>query len=71
MYYSVGWDLGLGYAPGPHSPRFKEFRRMFQQFMGPRSAHDPALLAAQENNAAKLLRRLLDTPKDFMTHVRQ
>ncbi|GJE93712.1 cytochrome P450 [Phanerochaete sordida] len=67
----VGWDLGLGYAPGPHSPRFREFRRLFQQFMGPRAAQEPTLLAAQEKNATKLLRRLLIAPEKFMTHVRQ
>ena len=44
---------------------------MFQHFMGPRSAHDPELLSAQEQSATKLLRRLLDTPDEFLTHVRQ
>ncbi|EKM56447.1 uncharacterized protein PHACADRAFT_92801 [Phanerochaete carnosa HHB-10118-sp] len=67
----VGWDLGLGYAPGPHSPRFREFRRLFQQFMGPRAAQEPTLLAAQEKHATKLLYRLLIAPGNFMTHVRQ
>lgn len=67
----VGWDLGLGYAPGPHSPRFREFRRLFHQLMGPRSSQDPRLLLAQEKNAERLLRRLLDKPNDFITHVRQ
>ncbi|KAI0341374.1 cytochrome P450 [Trametopsis cervina] len=67
----VGWNLGLGYSPGPHSPRFREFRRMFQQFMGPRAAQDPTLLLAQTQNAAKLMLRLLDGPEEFITHVRQ
>lgn len=67
----VGWDLGLGYAPGPHSPRFREFRRLFQHFMGPRAAQEPSVLQAQEKNATKLLRRLLVNPRDFMAHVRQ
>ncbi|KAI0089003.1 cytochrome P450 [Irpex rosettiformis] len=67
----VGWNRGLGYSPGPHSPRFREFRRLFHRFMGSRQVQDSSLLTTQEENAAELLLRLLNTPQDFMTHVRQ
>ncbi|PSR74371.1 hypothetical protein PHLCEN_2v9879 [Hermanssonia centrifuga] len=67
----VGWNRGLGYSPGPHSPRFREFRRLFQHSIGPRKAQETALLSMQERSTTKLLGRLLQSPDDFMTHVRQ
>lgn len=69
--FSVGWNRGLGYSPGPQSPRFREFRRLFHQFMGPRPSQDPRILSLQEQYASKLLLRLLESPSLFMTHVRQ
>lgn len=39
--------------------------------MGPRQAQELSLLAAQEENATKLLLRLLNKPEEFMSHVRQ
>ncbi|TCD66189.1 hypothetical protein EIP91_001683 [Steccherinum ochraceum] len=67
----VGWNRGLGYAPGPHSARFREFRRLFHQFMGPRPSQDASILDAQERSAHQLLIRLLYRPDAFITHVRQ
>ncbi|KAK7685071.1 hypothetical protein QCA50_011908 [Cerrena zonata] len=67
----VGWNQGLGYSPGPQSPRFREFRRLFQQFMGPRPSQDHLVLSLQEKFASKLLLKLLESPQYFITHVRQ
>ncbi|KAI0701989.1 cytochrome P450 [Cytidiella melzeri] len=67
----VGWNRGLGYSPGPHSPRFREFRRLFHHFMGPRQAQNPLLLTAQQENAARLLLRVVNDPEGFMSHMRQ
>ena len=66
----VGWDRGLGYSPGPHSPRFREFRRLFNEFIGRRQTEKPYLLSAQEDSALKLTRRLLREPASFLRHVR-
>ena len=71
LYLSVGWNRGLGYSPGPHSARFREFRRLFHQFMGPRPSQDPHILELQESSARQLLVRLLNKPDEFVTHVRQ
>ncbi|KAI5117759.1 hypothetical protein M0805_000603 [Coniferiporia weirii] len=63
----VGWNRGLGYAQ--YGERFKEFRRMFHQTMGPRSL--PALRALQEKENTRLLIRLLEKPDAFIDHARQ
>jgi len=63
----VGWDRGLGYAR--YGERFKEFRRMFHQVMGPRPSQ--YLLPMQEKEAARLLLRLLERPDAFIEHARQ
>ncbi|KAH8116168.1 cytochrome P450 [Phellopilus nigrolimitatus] len=63
----VGWNRGLGYAP--YGERFKEFRRMFHQTMGPRSVQD--LIPIQEKENARFLFRLLEKPRSFMEHARQ
>ncbi|KAH8101934.1 cytochrome P450 [Cristinia sonorae] len=67
----VGWNRGLGYSPGPYSARFREFRRLFHQFMGPRPSQEETILELQEKSADQLLLRLLNTPEEYMTHVRQ
>ena len=64
---SVGWNLGLGYAP--YGERFKEFRKMFHQTIGKRSLPDFA--AVQERENGLLLLRLLQKPEAFMEHARQ
>ncbi|RPD55525.1 cytochrome P450 [Lentinus tigrinus ALCF2SS1-7] len=58
----VGWDRGLGYAHGPDNPRFREFRRLFQQFIGPRACQDPHILAMQEEETHRLMLRMLNDP---------
>ncbi|CAL1708513.1 unnamed protein product [Somion occarium] len=67
----VGWNQGLGYSPGPHSHRFREFRRLFHRFIGPRSAQHPRILRMQEQAAANLLLKIMQEPTQFMSHVRQ
>lgn len=46
--HSVGWNRGLGYSQASHNPRFREFRRLFHQFIGPRACADPSLIELQE-----------------------
>lgn len=65
--FSVGWDRGLGYAP--YGERFREFRRMFHQTMGPRALHE--LFPLQEEETPRLLLRLLEEPEKFIEHARQ
>ncbi|KAH9849043.1 cytochrome P450 [Lenzites betulinus] len=67
----VGWDRGLGYAHGPDNPRFREFRRLFQQFIGPRACQDPHVLAMQEEETHRLMLRFLRDPGNFYRHPRE
>ncbi|KAI0824885.1 cytochrome P450 [Trametes gibbosa] len=67
----VGWDRGLGYAHGPDNPRFREFRRLFQQFIGPRACQDPHILAMQEEETHRLMLRFLRDPGNFYRHPRE
>ncbi|KAJ7089229.1 cytochrome P450 [Mycena belliarum] len=66
----VGWSRGLGYAQASHNPRFRELRRLFHRFMGPRACADATLLQIQERESKNLLRRLLSEPKNFDAHAR-
>ncbi|PAV19089.1 cytochrome P450 [Pyrrhoderma noxium] len=63
----VGWDQGLGYSR--YGERFKEFRRMFHQTLGPRSIQD--LYGLQETETHKLLLRIHRDPISFIDHARQ
>ncbi|THU89922.1 cytochrome P450 [Dendrothele bispora CBS 962.96] len=65
----VGWNRGLGYAQ-MHSPRFREFRRLFHQFMGPRACATEDILHVQERENLRLLGKLLDDPEHFVNHAR-
>ncbi|KAI0777348.1 cytochrome P450 [Trametes elegans] len=67
----VGWDRGLGYAHGPDNPRFREFRRLFQQFIGPRACQDAHILAMQEEETHRLMVRFLRDPENFYRHPRE
>ena len=69
--FSVGWDRGLGYAHGPDNPHFREFRRLFQQSIGPRACLDAHILCMQEEETHRLMLRVLRDPKDFYRHPRQ
>ncbi|KAI5888586.1 cytochrome P450 [Schizophyllum commune H4-8] len=66
----VGWARGLGYTNGPPNPRFREFRKLFHQFMGPRACVTPEFAGMQERETLRLLQKLLDSPKDFYDHCR-
>lgn len=71
MICRVGWDRGLGYSRGPHSSRFREFRRLFHQSIGPRASQDARILAMQEEETHQLLLRFLRDPRNFYRHPRQ
>ncbi|KAJ6491288.1 cytochrome P450 [Mycena vitilis] len=66
----VGWSRGLGYAQASNNPRFRELRRLFHQFMGPRACADASLLQIQERENKRLLRKLLSDPDNFDAHTR-
>ncbi|ESK96274.1 cytochrome p450 [Moniliophthora roreri MCA 2997] len=66
----VGWNRGLGYAPSAHNPRFREFRRLFHQFIGPRACATKELQDTQERENLRLLGKLLDDPAHFADHAR-
>ncbi|KAJ7707838.1 cytochrome P450 [Mycena metata] len=66
----VGWSRGLGYAQASHNPRFRELRRLFHEFMGPRACAKPALLRIQERQNNRLLQKLLFDPDNFDAHAR-
>ncbi|KAF6747138.1 cytochrome P450 [Ephemerocybe angulata] len=66
----VGWNRGMGYSPGPPNPRFRELRRLFHTFIGPRACDAKDLQTVQEEESIKLLDKLLDTPHEFMAHTR-
>jgi hypothetical protein len=70
-HHSAGWDKGLGYARGPHQARFREFRRLMHQFMGPRGALSSQIVQAQEDSVRKLLLELLASPRDYAESIRQ
>ena len=67
IFHRLGWNRGLGYAP--YNERFKAFRRLFHQTLGPRSIHQyhPLQLKA----ARRLVDNLIKTPEDFDLHARQ
>ena len=67
----VGWDRGLGYAHGPDNPRFREFRRLFHHFIGPRACQDAHILAMQEEETNRLMLRILRDPRNFYRHPRE
>lgn len=48
--FSVGWNRGLGYTPGPPNARFKELRRLFHSFIGPKACQSLDIQAVQEEN---------------------
>ncbi len=67
----VGWNRGLGYAHGPDNPRFREFRRLFQQFIGPRACQDANILQMQEEETHRLMLRFLRDPENFYRYPRE
>ncbi|PBK80553.1 cytochrome P450 [Armillaria gallica] len=67
----VGWARGLGYAQATQNPRFREFRRVFHQWMGPRACESRELRDVQERENLRLLSRLISDPEDFSKHARE
>lgn len=64
---TMGWDRGLVLAP--YGERFRAFRRLLHRFMGTHaiiSNHHDAIT----RHTNRFLRRLLDTPEQFMEHLR-
>jgi len=68
---SVGWGRGLGYAPGPPNPRFRELRKLLTQYINPKVCNDPQVLKSQEKESRRLACMLLHTPEGFMKHFKR
>ncbi|EEB95078.1 hypothetical protein MPER_06010, partial [Moniliophthora perniciosa FA553] len=66
----VGWNRGLGYTQSTHNPRFREFRRLFHQFIGPRACATKELQDTQERENLRLLGKLLDNKAHSADHAR-
>ena len=62
----VGWNKTLGLTP--YGERFREFRKIFQQYFGSRGSERIRVL--QERECHRMLSRLRDTPQDFVAHLR-
>lgn len=62
----MGWDFLVGFMP--YGSNWRAHRRLFQQTLSARSSlrFRPQVL----NAAREFLRRFLDRPEDFMTHLR-
>ncbi|KAL0570132.1 hypothetical protein V5O48_011837 [Marasmius crinis-equi] len=67
----VGWNRGLGYTQGAHDLRFREFHRLFHQFIGPRACATKELQDVQEHENLRLLGKLLESPERFADHARE
>jgi cytochrome P450 len=63
----MGWGFNLGLMP--YGPRWRRHRRVFHDHFNPGviSKYHPTL----HRETRALLRRLLETPEDFMRHIRQ
>ena len=63
----MGWDHALGMTP--YNARFREFRRLMSGVLGPGAVGMFSEL--EERECVRFLRRLLDAPEKFLTHIRQ
>ena len=59
----------MGYSP--YNARFREFRRVFHKFIGPKACDDADFMSIQESENTKLLGRILKDPDNFFEHARQ
>ncbi|KAF7974983.1 hypothetical protein HWV62_10733 [Athelia sp. TMB] len=66
--HSVGWARGMGYSP--YNTRFRDFRRIFNQSIGPRACQRPDFMAVEEQENKKFLRNILKGPERFFEHAR-
>lgn len=68
----VGWSRGLGYSPGPPNARFREFRRLFQQFMGQRALSPQSpIVEMQRQENIRFLDKMMRDPQKFFDHARE
>lgn len=62
----MGWDHSLGLTP--YNERFRETRRLAKGVLGPGAVS--VFESLEEILCARFLRKVLDTPQDFLTHIR-
>lgn len=67
LFYRVGWDHALSLTP--YGDYFRHRRRLMHQVLSQRPVQ--MFWPAVEQQTAKLLKRLLDTPEHLVDHIRQ
>ncbi|KAG8782528.1 hypothetical protein FRC12_020695 [Ceratobasidium sp. 428] len=65
MMKLVGWDRDVLFLS--YGPLLKRYRTMLQRALNSRVSQD--YIPLQQNEAQKFMRRLVETPDDFMAHV--
>ena len=63
----MGWDHSI--ALTRYNTRFRETRRLAKGIIGPGAVG--VFYGLQEGACAKFLGRMLDTPEQFLAHIRQ
>jgi hypothetical protein len=63
----TGWGRSL--VLSPYNEQFRQTRRLFHSVLGPRPAQ--LFWKLEEQECGRFLGRLLDTPDQFLSHIRQ
>jgi hypothetical protein len=63
----VGWGNGPGLLP--YGEHFRHIRRLMHKVLSPRPAQE--FWSLEEQETARFANRLLDTPEQFLAHIRQ
>lgn len=62
----MGWDHTLSLTP--YNSRFRETRRLVKGVLGPGAAG--MFYSLEQDVSTRFLGRVLDTPEDFLAHIR-
>jgi cytochrome P450 len=65
--FRMGWDFNLGFLP--YGVLWRRYRRSFHQYFNIHAVS--TYLPIQRREVHAFLRRLLDTPEDFLHHIQQ
>ena len=67
LFFRMGWDFNFSFLP--YGSGWRRHRRSFHDFFNINMV--PKYLPIQRREVHALLRRLLDTPDNFLHHIRQ